>query len=274
MSAPASACETAVRASSSRRGVVADGAVLHHAAVAVARVLAEAHVGDDEQVGHGVLHRAHRLLHDAVLGVGLGAARVLLLRDAEQQHGRDAHAGGVLALLDELVDREAVLARASARSARARRGRGRRRAGRRSRRRPARSRGPSCAAGASRAAGADGTSDAASHAPPGPAAGARAGRARSGRRRPRQRGDRVLARHHVGREPVLGGGGGGDGADGGDRHAAQPGAALVLGEQLGEVPRGRRAGERHGVDRARRQRLAQRGRHRRRRAGWRRPAPR
>ena len=50
-----------------QRGIVADGAVLHHAAVAVARVLAQAHVGDHQQIRDAVLHRAHRLLHDAVL---------------------------------------------------------------------------------------------------------------------------------------------------------------------------------------------------------------
>src|SRR2546426_6765029 len=38
--------------------------VLHHAAVAVTRVLTEADVGDDEQIRHGVLHAADRLLQD------------------------------------------------------------------------------------------------------------------------------------------------------------------------------------------------------------------
>ena len=220
MSAPASACETAVRASSSSVGSLRDGAVLDHAAVAVARVLAQAHVGDHQQVRDGVLHRADRLLHDAVLGVGLRAARVLVGGHAEQQHGRDAHAGGVLALLDQLVDREAVLAghRADrlAHAAAVRR----RTAGRRSRRRPARSRAPSCAAAPSRAAAGDGTSDAASHAPPGAAAGAARARAKWS----------ASARASAGivyslgitsvDEPVLGGGGGGDRPDRGHRHAA------------------------------------------------------
>src|SRR5207247_3996 len=65
----------------------------------------------DEEVGHRVLHGAHRLLDDAVVGVRLRAARVLVRRDAEQKHAGDAHAGGVLALLDQLVHREAVLTR-------------------------------------------------------------------------------------------------------------------------------------------------------------------
>ena len=46
--------------------------------------------------------------------------------------------------------------------------------------------------------------------------------------------DRVLARHDVGHHPVLGGGGGGDRPDRGHRHAAEPRAALGLGEQLGK----------------------------------------
>ena len=58
------------------------GPVLDHAAVAVARVLAQAHVGDHEQIGDAVLHRPHRLLDDAVLRVRLAAARVLLARAA------------------------------------------------------------------------------------------------------------------------------------------------------------------------------------------------
>src|SRR5438105_1048875 len=92
------------------RGIVLHRTVLDHTAVAVAGVLAEADVGDHEQVGHGVLHGPHRLLHDAVLRVGLRPAWILLRGDAEQQHARNAHARGVLALLDQLVDREAMLA--------------------------------------------------------------------------------------------------------------------------------------------------------------------
>src|SRR2546421_5768677 len=90
--------------------IVAHRTVLDHAAVAVARVFAEADVGDDEQVRHGVLHRAHGLLHDAVIGVGLGAARILLRRNTEEQYAGDAHAGGILAFLDQLIHGEAVLA--------------------------------------------------------------------------------------------------------------------------------------------------------------------
>src|SRR5438067_2463645 len=91
--------------------IVLDGAVLDHAAVAVARVLAQADVGDHEQVGHRVLHRADGLLHDAVVRVRLGTAGVFPGRDPEEQHAGDPHAGGILALLDQLVHGEAVLTR-------------------------------------------------------------------------------------------------------------------------------------------------------------------
>ena len=79
--------------------------------MAVARVLAEAHVGDDEEVGNRVLHGADRLLDDAVLGVRLAAAGVLFCGQAEEEHGGDAHGRRVLALLQQLIHREAALPR-------------------------------------------------------------------------------------------------------------------------------------------------------------------
>src|SRR5205823_12022829 len=109
----------------------------------------------------------------------------------------------------------------------------------------ARSRGPSCAAAASHAAGEGGTSGAASQPPLGrgtlggfpsslplgrgtlggfpssPPFGAGAAARNAGEivgERFGQGGNRVLARHDVGGHPVLGGGGGGDGADGSHRH--------------------------------------------------------
>src|SRR5262249_17410963 len=92
------------------RRVIAHGAALDHAAVPVARVLAETHVGRDQEVGHHVLHRPHRLLYDAVVGVRLRAAWILLDWQAEQEHAGDPHAGDVLHVLHHLVDREAELA--------------------------------------------------------------------------------------------------------------------------------------------------------------------
>ena len=71
--------------------VVVDRAVgAQQAAVAVARVLAQAHVGDDEQVGVGVLDRARGELDDALVVPGARALLVLVGGDAEQQHGGDA----------------------------------------------------------------------------------------------------------------------------------------------------------------------------------------
>jgi hypothetical protein len=93
------------------RRIVHDPPILDHAAVPVAGVLAEAHVGHDEQVGNRLLHGADGLLDDAVLRVRLAAARVLLLRQAEQEHSRNAHGRRVLALAQQLVDGEPGLPR-------------------------------------------------------------------------------------------------------------------------------------------------------------------
>ena len=89
-SAPASTCDTAVRASSSSVCVVVDLAVDDHAAVAVRRVLAEADVGEQHELGEARAQRAQRALDDAVVVPGAGALLVLLLRDAEEHHGADA----------------------------------------------------------------------------------------------------------------------------------------------------------------------------------------
>ncbi len=75
------------------RGVVVDVAVAEHAAVAVGGVLAEAGVGDHDEVGVRLLQRPDRHLHDALVVVGAGAGLVLVRRDPEQDHRR--HAGGV-----------------------------------------------------------------------------------------------------------------------------------------------------------------------------------
>src|SRR6266571_2220261 len=56
--------------------------------------------------------------------------------------------------------------------------------------------------------------------------------------RPREGGDRVLARHHVGGQPILGGGRRRDRPDGRDGDPASPRTPLVVAELLGEVPRG------------------------------------
>src|SRR5205809_361452 len=93
------------------RRIVLHGPVLDDAAVTVAGVLAEAHVGDDEQIRHGVLHGADRLLDDAVVGVGFRPAGVLVVGQAEHQHRGDAVARDVLGLSHQLVDGEPELSR-------------------------------------------------------------------------------------------------------------------------------------------------------------------
>ena len=108
MSAPASAWEIAVRASSSSGDVVVDLALADEAAVPVRRVLAEADVGDHHQVRMRLLQRAHRHLHDALVVVGARAGLVLRRRDAEQDHGADAGGLDLGRLGDELADREAL----------------------------------------------------------------------------------------------------------------------------------------------------------------------
>ena len=92
-SAPAVACETAVFTSSSTRRVVVHVRwspwKSRDAAVAVAHVFAEAHVGHHDESGHSpVFSAAHRALHHAVLGVRLRRAFILLRGNAEEQHAR------------------------------------------------------------------------------------------------------------------------------------------------------------------------------------------
>ena len=86
------------------RLVVLDLAVAQHAAMAVARVLAEAHVGDERQARHLRPQRPQRPLHDPVGLPGAGALLVLLLRDPEQKHGPDAERRELRRLAHDLVD--------------------------------------------------------------------------------------------------------------------------------------------------------------------------
>ena len=80
-------------------------------AVAVVGVLAQAHVGDHEQVGVRGLDRARRELDDALVVPGARAHLVLGRREAEEQHGRDPELRRRTGLLDRVVDREVVDAR-------------------------------------------------------------------------------------------------------------------------------------------------------------------
>ena len=94
-----------------RRVVVDDAVGAQHAAVAVARVLAQAQVGDHEQVGVGALDRARRELDDALVVPRARALLVLGRRQAEQQHRGDAERVRLAGLAHRGVDREVVDAR-------------------------------------------------------------------------------------------------------------------------------------------------------------------
>ena len=110
-SAPASAWEIAVLASSSTVMSLSTSPLADEAAVAVRGVLAEADVGDHGQVRVGLLQRAHRHLHDALVVVGAGAGLVLGGGDAEEQERADPGGGDLAGLLDQAGDREALDAR-------------------------------------------------------------------------------------------------------------------------------------------------------------------
>ena len=72
--------------------------------MAVRRVLAEADVREEDEVGRPLRERPERLLHDAVLVPGAGGGLVLLLRDPEEKDGADAEAEELLCLVGEPVD--------------------------------------------------------------------------------------------------------------------------------------------------------------------------
>ena len=112
MSAPASAWATRRAREQLERAVVVDEAGLvvgpGDAAVAVAGVLAQARVGDQDQLRRGAPDRAQRLLHDAVGRPRFGAFPVLGVRQAEQQHapgcpGRPPRAHPRASAIDRLV---------------------------------------------------------------------------------------------------------------------------------------------------------------------------
>ena len=92
------------------RRVVLHLAVLDDAAVAVRGVLAQAHVRHHQQLLAGRADRADRLLHDAVVGVALGADRVLGRGQPEQDHAADPELLDLLRLARHLVDRQVVAA--------------------------------------------------------------------------------------------------------------------------------------------------------------------
>ena len=81
------------------------------AAMAVVGVLAEAEVGDHQQLRRLPLGQPDRLLDDPVVGRRRRAAGVLVLGDAEEQDRRDAQLGHLGDRLAQPVERELILAR-------------------------------------------------------------------------------------------------------------------------------------------------------------------
>ena len=123
-----------------RRVVVDDAVGAQHAAVAVARVLAQAEVGDHQQVGVVGLDRARGELDHALVVPRAGALLVLGRRQAEQQHRGDAERGRLARLAAPRGRSRGGRCPASSGSACGRLLRGPRTSGRRGGARPARSR--------------------------------------------------------------------------------------------------------------------------------------
>ena len=109
-SAPARAYDSAARPRLSSVASLSMSPFDDHAAVAVRRVLAEAGVDGQHQLGDGLLDRAQRALHDALRVPRLAADLVLLLGQAEQDHRRDAELRDLFGLAHHLVDGELKLA--------------------------------------------------------------------------------------------------------------------------------------------------------------------
>ena len=85
--------------------IVQNFAVFDHAAVAVAGVFAQADVGDHEQIELGFANRFDRKLHRAGCRGGFRAGFVLVLGQAEKNHGGNAEVGDFAALFDDLIGR-------------------------------------------------------------------------------------------------------------------------------------------------------------------------
>ena len=72
----------------------------------VVGVLAHAHVGDDNEVGTGVLHCPDGQGNDPVPRMAFGSPRVLCRRDAEQEDGPDAKTRGLPRFPRKVLHRE------------------------------------------------------------------------------------------------------------------------------------------------------------------------
>src|ERR1019366_3395948 len=88
-----------------QRRIVLHFPVLNDAAVAVIGVLTQTHVGHDQQVEFGAANRFDGALNGPAGGVGLAAASILLIRNAEQDNSRNTELLDFAALLEKLVHR-------------------------------------------------------------------------------------------------------------------------------------------------------------------------
>ena len=93
------------------RLVVRDLAVPDHAAVAVRGVLAQADVGDEDELRMLGAERPQRALHDPVLDPRARAFVVLLVGDAEEEDGLAAQRDELARLDDQILDRVPAHAR-------------------------------------------------------------------------------------------------------------------------------------------------------------------
>ena len=85
------------------RGVVVHVAVAQNAAVPMISVLAQADVGDDDELRQLAFECAHRLRHRAVVVPGTGALGVLARGNAEEQHAAHAERRGFSGVDQQLV---------------------------------------------------------------------------------------------------------------------------------------------------------------------------
>ena len=69
-----------------QRGVIIQVAVADDPAVPVQRVLTGAHVGNNEDLGNGILQSSHGVLDDSVLSVGARRLFILGLGHAKQKN--------------------------------------------------------------------------------------------------------------------------------------------------------------------------------------------
>ena len=70
------------------------------------RIFAVANVGDDEEVGRGLLDRADRVLNDAGFIVSAGRMLVLVRWNAKEDNATNSQRVRFLTFLDGIIDRD------------------------------------------------------------------------------------------------------------------------------------------------------------------------